>query len=99
MSRTVTRVRVRDRFVQPNYEATHGQVEARILQTPRRYPGWLTGEMLVIELPPCTPDTHWHCGVERVWRVPDAEVERIAGVSVPPGWAGVFVCEHQVEID
>jgi len=95
----VTRVRVRDHREQPDYMATHHQIPGRMLQTPLRTPGWLAGTAIVVELPPVEPDAHWHCGVERVWRVPDAEVERIAGVPVPPGWAGVFVCEHQVEID
>ena len=93
----ITRVRVRDVSTQPEYVATHHSAPQF------RYRGGLSiralkGQWIGIALPPVSPQPgRWHCGVERVWRVPTSEILRLGGTIDPRGNA--TVCEHQVEID
>lgn len=54
------------------------------------------GAPIRVQLPPVAPDDHWKCGTERVWRVPDEEVERFTGKAP---FMPIFLCEHQVDCD
>jgi hypothetical protein len=93
----VTRVRVRDVTAQPEYRASHNltpQFQYRAGLSIRA----LAGKWIAIELPPVAPQPgRWHCGAERVWRVPAEEILRLGGTIDPRG--NPTVCEHQVEID
>lgn len=91
-----TVVRFRDVTQQPDYEATHPRSEKQLPHVPHGFMRSVAGQTVSIYVKPVEPRAHT-CGVERVWMVPDAEVERLTGR--PPVFGVVVVCEHQVEID